>query len=1010
MRVIRWSVDHPAAVAAFYIVVVSLAVLALLRLIPVRMMPRLESPLLGVVTRLDGLQVEEVERVLSTPLERALAQVTGVRFVRSTSMPGMSLVTLEFPYGSDMVRAAQEASAQLAALQLEVEPDQAPRVQSFDPLHLPVLRLALRSPGVSLEDLRKRVDATMLTRLQAVPGVESVYAVGGEAASLELEVDRAGLAARGLSLADLERALKGAQGDQSGGGEGGPSALRVLQGQDPLEVVLRPGLRMREVARLSRAGSHQAVSHTGSLYRLNGQPAVELNVLQHPDASSPQTVAGVRAELERLRAENPGLEIEEAYNDSHFVEAMVGSLGMDLGLAVLLTGLVLFLFLGDLRGTLIALVTVPTSLACAILLFVPLGLSLDSSSLVGLLLAIGRLVDDSILDLHAVQRHLALGKSPREAALAGCSEVRRAVLGATLLICLGVLPLTVCGGLTQAMLAGIVWPFLLSLAASLLVALTLTPLLASRFCRKPSRPAPLSLWLERGYRRCLVWSLRHPGVILSAAAGLCYAAFMMFPLIGSEMMPMSDSGRAYAVLQAQPGTSAEETARLAGAFEQILLRHREVLKVSTEIGGNASLPNLTGYGLGDATSVSMWITLSDKDQRQASLWQLIDAVRSEGLATIPGLRRLSIKEMGADLMASAMAPVEVVIHGPELQRLAWLAERTQELAQNLPGLVQTDTAWKLDRPHWQLRVDPARAAELGLSGAALAEQTRWALDGIRIGNPPLKLSYQDSPIADPGDLLVAGVPLRTLGKLERVLGPAMIMHDNLRRSNSVSAAYRPGQGGSMELTMQLMMNSAMGLPYPPGYGIEQRGDMSLMMDSFQRLLVGLGLSLVLIYLALVAGLRSAVVPLVLMAAIPLELAGVFGALLLCHQTFSTVSLLGIVVLSGMDMTASVLLVDRFQRRGRSPLRAVLEAGPSRLSAILMTVAVTLATMAPLAFFPSTGVDAYSPLAVVVIGGLAVGTPLSLLVVPVLYVAFAARPARGVFRSGGSRAEILLKRS
>ena len=210
----------------------------------------------------------------------------------------------------------------------------------------------------------------------------------------------------------------------------------------------------------------------------------------------------------------------------------------------------------------------------------------------------------------------------------------------------------------------------------------------------------------------------------------------------------------------------------------------------------------------------------------------------------------------------------------------------------------------------------------------------------------------------------------------------MIMHDNLRRANSVSACYRPGAGGSMQLTMQLMMSSAMSLPYPPGYGIEQRGDMTQMMDSFHRLLEGLGLSLVLIYLALVLGFRSASLPLALMVAIPLELAGVFGALILSKQTFSTVSLLGIVVLSGMDMTASILLVDRIQQGREGSAAAVLRAGSARLPAILMTVAVTIAAMAPLAFFPRTGMDAYAPLAIVIIGGLAASTPLSLLVVPV----------------------------
>ncbi|HEY3997247.1 MAG TPA: efflux RND transporter permease subunit [Candidatus Xenobia bacterium] len=1042
MRLIRWSIDNPYAIIAFYVGLLALAGVAAWRLIPTRMMPYIESPMIGIITMAPGMAAEDVETYISKPIEERMVDVNGVRFIRSSSTQDVSIVSLEFNYRYDMRKALADVQNLVAAVRtaLPAEGIEAPWILPIDPLNVPVLKLALTAPHWDAVKLRQLADNQLVDRLKQAPGVESVYAVGGFKRQAQMVVDRDRLAAYGLSMEDVRRAVDGANRDQSAGRltwQRSEAIVRLAdrtrRGQD-LEHLVVGSFQGRPVFLKDVGRALDTFEERRSLYRFNGHEAIEINIIQRPSASSPETLAGVHEELARIHKDYPELVFEEAYDNAHFVEIIKHNMMEELALGVLLTGLVVFLFLGEWRGTLVALTTIPTSLAVAVLLFLPFGLSLNSSTLIGLLLAIGRLVDDAIIDLHAIERHLGMGKPARQAALDGCSEVRKPVIAATLMICLAMLPLTFTGGLTQAMFEGIVWPFLFCLLASLLVALTLTPLLAAHVYAGHGVSTPPRLlrpWLrtleraEGGYRRLLRRALDHRGLVLAVAAVAVYVAVALFPLIGYEMMPLADVGQAYAVMEARPGTSLAETSRMTAALEAILRAQPEITRVSTEVGFEVGGTYFTGYSMGSVNTANIMLTFTDKSSRTRSIWDVMDSVYRKAMATIPGIRRLSIKEMGSDVMASSQAPIELLIYGPDLARLDWLADQTLDIVRKrYPDIVQPATAWSLDLPEVRLDVDQVLAASLGLTPGDVADQVQAALGGVT-GQQPFSppnvrastvlIRYRPQERRDPAD--VAGVfivgkngvrvPLKTLARITRVRAPIVINHDGLRRVNSVLGYYRKGGPGSMALTMDVMMDSLFTLPYPPGYGMEQRGDMTQMMDSFNRLLTGLGMALAFIYLSLVVQFRSLLQPLALMAAIPLELVGVFGGLLLAHQTFSTVSILGIVVLNGMDVTASILLVDLIMGRreeGHDRRLSVEESCPIRLRPILMTVLVTLVVMLPVALFPRTGIDAYAPLATVVVGGLTMSTVLTLVVVPVLYTLVddledaVARVRQGVFHA------------
>ncbi|ODT75197.1 hypothetical protein ABS71_04750 [bacterium SCN 62-11] len=864
-----------------------------------------------------------METSVTLPLERRLATFPGLLHTRSMSMHEISVVVLEFPYGQDAARHLPQVAAVLPP---------GSRVVAYDPLNLPVLSLAVHAQGEDSLRFRQLLEKEGLEAFRGVPGVERVSLFGPRT--------------------QLEVALRS---QVAGAPLGKPDQLRLDPQQlEELERSLRDLPDLEELARrqwgerpfLEAVAVRQGPGHDSPRYRYNGHDAFEINIFQNARASSPALVSALRAQVRLLQKAHPELVIEEAYNNAHFVEVVQANVWLELLLAIGATGGVVWLFLGEVRGTLIALATIPAALALTLVSFVPLGLSLNSTSLIGLLLALGRLVDDTIIDLHAVASQRALGKGPCEAAVDGCSEVRPAVVSSTLVLALAILPLTWCGGLTQDMFVGILWPFLLSLGASLVVSLTLTPVLASLFYRGGG----VGRRWENLYRGWLRTALGAGPLILGMALAASYLSWMMVPMIGSEMMPLADTGLLYVEMEGQPNSSTQETARLAAGVEEVLRRCPEVVGVSCEVGMDAQAAGLTGYDLGGPHSARMLVTLRDRNQRRRDLWAIADDVYARALHDVPGIRRLLLKEMGSDVMASAMTPVELVLSGPNLKRLSWLAEQTRDLGRQIRGLHMVSTSWSPGRAPRVLFRPP------GGPGKVLGETRQGVRLVLQDGKPW------------PDDL-------------------AQIEHQDQQRSISVSGVLRRGGPGSMRLSMDLQMASQSQLPYPAGYRAVQRGEMLAMMDSFDRLLTGLMVAIGLIYGSLVLWFRDWRLPLVLLLTIPLELAGVLTALVLTGQTFSSVFLLGLVVLHGMDMTAGILLLDRVEglrRSGLTAREALLEGAPQRVRPILMTVAITLAVMLPLALFPRTGMDAYAPLATVIVGGLSVSALLTLFVIPALY--------------------------
>ena len=1061
LNIARWSIEHPYVVIAFYTAMVVLAVIAIGFYMPRRFMPYVQSPMIGIVSMMPGLSAQEMEMYISKPIEERLINIPGVRYIRSTSQEGFSIVSLEFPYGTDIDKKLVEVQALLNVIQADLPMTGANLKPSWvlkiDPLNLPVLSLALTGDHRwDMKRLRELADNEISNRLKAVsPDIFTVQAFGGYRRQIRVIVDRKKLAAYGISTLQLRQVLDAHNVAKPAGVITTDTDEEIVRldtlGRDadtianyPLTSVNGRLVYVKDVAKVvdtfyePRSGYHH-------YYRVGNQAkvdeAIEISVLQSPEASSPRVIRAVMQEVKRLERDYPGIKFRVAYDNSAFVGILMRNMFEELGIAILLTGIAVLFFLGNWRGTVIAMTAIPVSLAMALLALIPMGMTLNSSTLVGLLLSIGRLVDDAIIDIHAVERHLRMGKDPKTATIDGITEVRLAVAASTLMLILALTPLLFCGGIVELMFVGLVWPIIFGLLASFLVSLTLTALMAAHLLKPYNDPVVLNerqSWFyqhtlepfqklldrtERGYARLIEWMLKNRFANLARIFSTIIIGFGFYYFIGSEMMPLADVGQAYMTLEMEPGMSYAATENAVRHIERIMQKYPEIQYASIEIGfeggpGYSSGAYYNGYSMGMTNGAVAMLTFTDKDTRKRDIWTVMDSIVAEATATIPGIRRLQIKDMGSDVMASSAAPIQLLVYGPDLKIVSMLAEQVAHIARTqVPDIYQVATSWAMTKPAYEIKVDVRRAAELGLTPAEIADQAYYALRGgftnefFRMENKrqtTILIRYDEKDRLSPEDIELLAittpdgkqVPLKAVARVEYHETPTLIEHDNFRRVVSVMGYYRkahyvpPWREGeqvrnrpSMDVAMDVMMRAQMQLNWPPGYGIEVRGDMTQMMDSFRRLLQGLQLAVVFIFLVLVAQFRGFIQPAQMVFSLPLELSGVFFALWLTGQAFSTVSIMAVIVLTGMDITTAILLIDlimRYRHQGLPRNQAVIQACPQRLRPILMTSLITIIALSPVAFAPRTGLDAYQPLGTVVIGGLIVGTVLSLLDIPIMH--------------------------
>ena len=994
------------------------------RRMPVNLFPDSEYPQVAVVTVYPGAAAPDVETEVSRTIEKELATIDQVRRVTSVSRDEVSSVLVEFEYPKGLEAAATDAANGLkkieARLPVGIRPPMIFKVSSATPA---VLTLALRpkeGAPLDLSMVRQLADNQIKERLLQLPQVSNVEVFGARQPVVQVDLDRDRLQAYGLTPGDVRERLVAFNANQ-------PIGLLITSSSQVLLKRTGEFEQIDDVGRITvahRSGGdvllgdvstiHRAVLEPQSAYHGGGQPAIAINVQRATTGNALRAIADVMAVLPELEESYPTIAFSIPDTQGDLIELAVGNMGDALRDAVIMTVLVIFLFLADLRGMTLAAISIPFTYLLTFAVMWLGGYELNMVTLTGVIVAVGMLLDDAIVVLENIERHYhEAGASVHAAVVGGTEEVMLAIFSGTYATVMVLVPIVFIGGFVQTVLQPLAVTLIVALAASYIVSVTVIPLLAPLLLRRHTGTGRNRFerlvfrfdgWVVEPIRdfyvRLTAYALGHRALFVVAGVVLFVVSARQMTLVGRDLMPPMDAGIVKINFETDANTSLEGTERALTRMEAIVLSRPDVASVSAVIG---SEPAVISFGPGRLPQQGqVTVHLVDRFRRDASIWEIEGELRGR-FRTIPGLKSVDVFDFGATPLSTIRASVDVMISGPDLDVLDRIGHDVEgRLRDRLRGATSISRSWTLDSMEVSFRADPEKLALYRISPAAVAAQLAGAVRGVpssllRVPNEDGLAIWVQLPAGERGraDQLATypvatpagAVPLTALGTLTNRPTASVITRQGLERTLDVQA-YRARQPISH---MQEDVEAALaGLDLPPGYRVSQEGEIKPMNESFNRLAQALALGLVLLYFSLVPAFKSWIHPLTIMSAIPLALIGAAWAMLLAGKHGCMPSMMGLILLAGIVVKNSILLIDFItaaRARGESTYDALVGSVRVRTRPILMTAVGTSVGMVPIAFEWAIGLERLSPLAVVAIGGLMVSTFLTMVYVPVFYSLF-----------------------
>ena len=1015
MKLTQVSIQRPAFITMVFTALAVLGIFSYSQM-GVDLLPKMDWPMVSVVTVYPGAGPKEIETTVSKPIEEALASLNGLKHIRSFSNEGVCVVLAEFSFTTDVETATNEVQRKIDGVRADLPKEiYTPTVSKSDINDFPIVRIALSSEVLDARELYQLADETIAERLEQLPGVSSVEIVGGQEREIRIEVDNDRLRAYNLSITHVSQALQRENLDFPTGKINSPTSQYIVRVAGKFtkpeamnDIVLMANgdnkVYLRDVAQVLDT-YNEDVTYT----RLNGKAAVGLLLQRQSGANSVQVADLARAELTKIEQEQKGqIHFEIAQDITRFTLHSVDEVKRDLGIAVLMVALVLFVFLHSFRNSFIVLLSIPTSLITTFIMMQAFGFTINLVSLMALALVIGILVDDSIVVLENIHRHLERGEEQKSAALKGRSEIGFAAIAITLVDVVVFLPIALIGGIVGKIFKEFGLTIVVSTLLSLFVSFTLTPMLASKWSRAGSTTLSwgwLHFLIEKfeafqenlnaRYHTLLGWSLNHRKSILLASFVLLIASLALVPmgLIGTEFMTETDRGEFAVNLEMPIGTALDITDGAARRVENIIAGLPEVDRYLATVGksesewSRAKRPNVGQIS----------ITLVDKRSRKRSTAEIMNVI-AEQTALIPGLKvRMSPISMFG---AAQESPLQIEVRGPDLDTLAPIADKVSIITADVAGTRDVKSSWEEGQPEIKVAVDRDRAAQLGLSLGEIGVALRTALEGdiatkFKDGNTEfdtrvvLAKANRSQPDAVEKITLVNYRGERVfLGQVADVhygKGPTTISRKDRERLITVSSNL-DGTVALGQINAEIEKRIAE-LELPAGITITSGGDVQNMQDMFRDMTIAITFAAIFVYMIMVALFESYVHPFTIMFSIPVALVGGLGALALTGQTLNMFSMIGILLAMGLVTKNAILLVDRTNEqraKGFSVREALLEAGPTRLRPILMTTLTMVLGMMPLALALGAGAEMRQSMAIIVIGALISSTLLTLVLVPVVY--------------------------
>jgi multidrug efflux pump subunit AcrB len=1039
----RFAINNPYFIVVICLFIAVVGVTSLVQM-PVDMFPAMNIPVVVVATFYSGMPPEQIETDITSRFERFFTLGSGIEHIESRSLPGVSVIKVYFQPGTNPDSAVTTIS-NLAMAQLRRLPPGTlpPVVLKFDASSLPVCLVTFKGEGLNETALRDLAQFQVRNQIGSVPGASVPQPFGGRYRQIMVYADPYKLEAHQLSLMDVVRSLNNANlilpaGDVQLGmldyNIYTNSQLSTVQDIDqlPIKTVGQAPVRVADIGYARDAQQIQT-----NLVRVDGQPSVYLPVMkQGGDSNTIAVVDGIRERLGRLFDIPKELVTKVVFDQSAFVKTAIETLLHEGGIGLLLTSIMILVFLGSMRATVAVFFSIPLSALAAFIALSLGGSSVNSMVLGGLALAFSRLIDNSVVVLENIYRHLELGESPEVAAEKGGSEVALPVLAATLTTVVVFFPVTFLYGVSKFLFSALALAVVLSLFASFAVAMTVVPLFCARFIKAPAHHGTPSLeqpvtvdhpkrkrsfgdrfnvWFNdrfeaflRFYDKLVDLTLRSPVLTLSGFAVLFAASLVLFPMLGLSFFPRTDAGQFVINLKAPTGTRLAVTENEVSRVENIIRQVVSPEDLGMILSNIGSTPDFSAIYTTNSAMHTAFVQVSLKEDHRTGSYEYMRRVKEKLSEEVPELTTYfqSGGLVDAVLNLGLPAPIDVQVGGSNLERSYATALQLTSEIRKIPGVADAYIPQDIDYPALRLDVDRMRASELGLDQREVVDNVITALtsNGMiapsywidpKTGNDyMLTVQYPERQIKTVSDL--RAIPLRGPGdprptrldmisSVTRMKSPTEVDHYALRRTTDIYVRPLNEDLAGIANSIDAIIART---KVPEGLNVTLRGMVQGMRVSFAKFELGLCLAVVLLYLILVAQFQSFLDPFIILLAVPPGLMGVILILWLSGTTLNVMSLMGVVMLVGIAVSNSILIVEftrHLRRQGMSVRDAVAMACRVRLRPVLMTSLATIIGLLPMALKLGAGSEAYAPLARAILGGLSVSVLLTVFLVPAAYV-------------------------
>ncbi len=987
------------------------------RMLNYELIPKIDVPIVMVTTSYPGASADEVESSVTKKLEDALSALENVKSMSSSSQEGNSSITMELVANANTDITLQDAQRKVNAVLYQLPTGaKAPSLLKFSSADIPVLKLGVYAKMASTK-LYQITKDQIKPQLSKINGVAQVTLLGGDKREIKINVDRNKLFAYKYSISDVYNAVSNSNMQFATGKiEGITSQYTIrLSGKitslDQLRNIIISKKSDGSIIRLADVSEIvDGIAEYDNLNKINGKSSIGIQIQKQSDANSVKVCELVKEEMAKIETQyiSSELKFEIASDNSIFTLASANAVIEDLGLAIILVAVVMFLFLHSVRNSFIVLVSIPTSLLSVFTAMYIFNFSLNLMTLMALSLVIGILVDDSIVVLENIYRHLSMGKERSKAALDGRNEIGFTAVAITMVDVVVFVPMALISGMIGSMLREFSLVVVFSTLMSLFVSFTVTPLLASRFSKIEKRTrntlmGKIALGFEDIYNKLVAFyekvlrlGLGHRKTVFAAAAVLFILSFSLigFSFIGTEFMPNSDRGEFTIQLEGEPQNTLHQSNMLAEKVERLLFSKPDVVKVFSNIGYSSSSMM---SGSSEQHKSELTVTIVDKKERKQTVEQYAANIKKEILATIPGLK---VTAAAASMMGTSEAPIQILLRGPDMNEIYKVADQVMYLIKDVQGINDIRLSVDKSKPEMHVSLDRDKMSMLGLSVAVVGNTLQLAFAGntdlqySELGTDydiDVKLDQFDrKKIDDIGSITFTNfkgeiVELKQFANIYQSLGPNKLERYNRISSLTVNAEVFGRPVGTVGDDIQKIIAQNI---HSNTVTIDYKGQLERQAEAFGSLFFALAAAILLVYFVMVALYNSYLYPFVVLFSLPVAVIGALLTLALTGQSISVFVLIGMIMLMGLVAKNAILLVDftnKLKEEQASVLEALVEAGKERLRPILMTTVAMVFGMLPLAISTGPSSEIKNGLAWVIIGGLTSSLLLTLILVPSVYL-------------------------